>query len=65
MARVPYIETEECQACGTCEEICPEVFKVNEELGYAQVINPAGAPEDLIEEAMETCPTGCIRWVEG
>jgi len=26
-----YIDEDECIACGTCEDICPEVFKVNEE----------------------------------
>jgi ferredoxin len=31
MSRVVYIDDEECIACGSCEEICPEVFKLNEE----------------------------------
>ncbi|MEW6171742.1 MAG: ferredoxin [Bacillota bacterium] len=65
MARIPYIETSECEACGTCEAICPEVFKLNEELGCAQVLNPTGAGEDAIQEAIDSCPPGCISWVEG
>lgn len=64
MARVPYIETGDCEACGTCEAICPEVFKLNEDLGYAEVINPNGASEEAIQEAIDTCPAGCIQWVE-
>ena len=30
----------------------------------AEVILPEGGPEDCIEEAVETCPTECIRYEE-
>ena len=42
---VPYVAEDDCIACGACEEICPEVFTVNETLGFAQVMNPSGAPD--------------------
>ena len=58
----PVVVEEDCIACGACEEMCPEVFRVNESLGFAQVINPTGAHEDRIEETMEACPTNCIHW---
>ena len=60
--RFPYIEEEECIACGTCEELCPEVFRLNEGLGFAQVINPGGGSEDKIQEAIDACPVQCIHW---
>jgi ferredoxin len=28
------------------------------------VYNPAGAPEDKIEAAMDGCPAACIYWQE-
>ena len=59
---VPVIVEEECIACGSCEEICPEVFKLNESLGFAQVINPTGAPEEKIQEGIDACPVQCIHW---
>jgi ferredoxin len=62
--RIPVIVEEECIACGTCEEICPEVFRVNESLGFAQVINPDGAPEEKVQEAMDNCPVLCIHWAD-
>jgi ferredoxin len=62
MSRKVYIDEEECIGCGSCEEICPEVFELNEETETAVVIKPQGGPEDLIEEAMETCPVDCIHW---
>jgi ferredoxin len=58
----PYVVEDECIACGACEELCPEVFTVNETLGFAQVMNPTGAPEPKIQEAMDACPVQCIHW---
>jgi len=55
-----FIDEEECIGCGTCEEICPEVFRLNTETEKAEVIMPEGGPEDLIEEAIESCPASCI-----
>lgn len=62
--RVPVIDEEACIGCGACEEICPEVFKMNESLDFALVMNPGGADEAKIEEAMEACPVQCITWSE-
>jgi len=64
MARRVYIDEDECIGCGSCEEICSEVFRLNEDTEKAEVIKPEGGPEDLIEEAMETCPSECIYWEE-
>jgi len=64
MSRRVYIDEEECIGCGTCEEICPEVFKLNEKTDKAEVIDQKGAPEDQIEEAIEACPVECIHWEE-
>jgi len=64
MAKRVYIDEEECIGCGTCEEICEEVFKLNEEADTAEVIKPEGGPEDLIQEAIDSCPVECIHWEE-
>lgn len=56
-----YIDQEECVGCGSCEEICPEVFRLDTEIEKADVIMTEGGPEDLIEEAMDTCPVSCIH----
>lgn len=62
MGRKVLIDEEECIGCGSCEEICPEVFVLNEDTEKAEVINPEGGPEDLIEEAIDACPVECIQW---
>jgi len=48
MTRRVCIDSEECIGCGSCQEICPEVFKINEETEKSEVIKPEGGPEDLI-----------------
>lgn len=60
--RFPVIVEEECIACGACVEICPEVFSLNESLGFAQVLNPGGGEEEKIQEAIDACPVQCIHW---
>ena len=54
------IDEDECIGCGTCEEICPEVFKLDLDIEKAAVIMPEGGPEELIEEAIDNCPASCI-----
>jgi ferredoxin len=55
-----HIDEDECIGCGTCEELCPEVFKFNTVTEKAEVIMPEGGPQDLIEEAIDSCPASCI-----
>jgi ferredoxin len=62
--RIPKIEEDECIACGNCEAVCPEVFRLNENLGHSEVINPRGAPEEKIQEALDQCPAQCIHWAD-
>jgi ferredoxin len=52
-----------CTSCGLCEEICPEVFKVED---VATVINGVNFAdyEDKIKEAAESCPVEVIRYIE-
>jgi ferredoxin len=62
--KFPVINTDECIACGNCEAVCPEVFRLDEVLGHSEVINPHGAPGEKIQEAIDQCPVQCIHWQE-
>ena len=64
MVRRVVVDQDECIGCGTCEGICTEVFQLNEETGTSEVINPEGGPEDLIVEALDSCPVEAIHWEE-
>lgn len=53
---------EGCTACGLCEDICPEVFKMKD---ISTIIEEANYSihEDKIKEAAEKCPVEVIRYV--
>ncbi len=56
-----------CIACGTCEGICPAVFKVEEKDGrmIATVLEADYAAEKAkIDEAIGACPVQAISWEE-
>jgi ferredoxin len=55
------IDRDGCIGCGLCSEICPEVFRMDDE-GLAEVYTdpvPADA-EEAAQEAADNCPTGVI-----
>lgn len=54
---------EGCTSCGLCEDICPEVFKVD---GEAAVIEGAKftGNEAKIKDAAESCPVEIIKYKE-
>jgi ferredoxin len=62
MGKRVVIDVDECMACEACVELCPEVFEMAEDGETAVVIMPEGGDEDLIEEAMDSCPVDCITW---
>jgi ferredoxin len=64
MTRKVRVDKDECLGCGTCEGICPEVFRLNEEEGKSEVLKAEGGPEDLIQEAIDSCPVEAIHWEE-
>ena len=64
MAKKVVIDSDECVACGTCVEICPDVFKMDDSDDFAHVVLESGGPEDLIQEAIDSCPTQCISLEE-
>lgn len=52
---------EECIGCGLCADLCPEVFKMDDD-GLAVAVD-GEVPEDMIkcaEEAKDSCPTEAI-----
>ncbi|HOJ13554.1 MAG TPA: ferredoxin [Deltaproteobacteria bacterium] len=63
MGKTVFLDREECIGCGMCQDICPEVFELDEE-GKARVIKPQGGPEDLVEQAIDACPVSCIAFKE-
>lgn len=52
---------EGCTSCGLCEEICPEVFEMQEEAVVKEGVN-FNDYEDQIKEAAESCPVEVIQY---
>lgn len=57
----PKINLETCIGCGTCEALCPEVFKLKEDM-KAYVIEGVNYEDyqEKIQQAVESCPTQAI-----
>jgi ferredoxin len=54
------IDQEECIGCASCAEICLEVFGLDEDSEKAYVQEEGNAPEERIQEAIDSCPSECI-----
>jgi ferredoxin len=55
------VDQDECIGCGVCIEMCPEVFKWNDDETAVAYTNPV--PEDVrsvCQEAAESCPSEAI-----
>ncbi len=57
-----YIE-EGCTVCGLCEEICPDVFEIEDEAQVKEGADLSANEEDIIEAA-ESCPVEVIKYEE-
>ncbi|MGB9746085.1 MAG: ferredoxin [Bacteroidales bacterium] len=54
---------EGCTACGLCQDICPEVFVVEDQARVIEGVDYA-AYDAQIKEAAESCPVEVIRYEE-
>lgn len=55
-----HVDHDLCVGNGSCLRIAPRVFRHNEQR-QSEVIDPAGASEEVIMEAVLNCPVGAIR----
>ena len=55
----PVIDDSLCEGCGSCVELCPEVFEVRED-EKAYVIGPDKCNTCNCQEAVDLCPTQAI-----
>ena len=53
----------DCTACGLCEEICPEVFKMKDLATVIEGLKYSDY-EEKIKEAAKSCPVEVIRYIE-
>lgn len=59
------VDEDLCIGCGRCEEICPAVFHLDEEIAKSTVIDPdACGYTGCCEAAEENCPVDAITYKE-
>lgn len=57
------IDKNTCIDCGTCVALCPQVFKLGEG-GKTEVINQSADTPENIQNTIDSCPVGAIKWEE-
>ncbi|MGA1263353.1 MAG: ferredoxin [Prochlorothrix sp.] len=58
-----YVDELTCIGCKYCAHVATNTFYIEPNQGRSRVINQNGDPEDLIQEAIDSCPVDCIHWV--
>ncbi|CAK8711085.1 MAG: ferredoxin [Candidatus Electronema aureum] len=54
------IDTYRCSGCGTCAEMCPEVFRMDNMMEKAELVTVAPQITDAVYQAAAFCPEKCI-----
>jgi len=52
---------EGCTACALCEQICPEVFEMVEDVAKVKAGVDFNANEEKVKEAADSCPVTVIK----
>ncbi|BAS95020.1 Os05g0529700 [Oryza sativa Japonica Group] len=56
-----FVDEFTCIGCKYCANVCPNVFRIEEDYGRSRVYSQSGSTE-LIQEAIDSCPVNCIHW---
>ncbi|MEM9091140.1 MAG: ferredoxin [Cyanobacteria bacterium P01_F01_bin.53] len=59
-----YVDELACIGCTHCAHIARNTFYIEPDYGRARVISQNGDSDELIQEAMDTCPVDCIHRVD-
>lgn len=59
-----YVDETTCIGCKHCAHVAPNTFFIEADYGRSRVFNQDGESEDLVQEAIDTCPVDCIHWVD-
>ncbi len=59
-----YVDELVCIGCKHCAHVARNTFYIEPDYGRSRVVCQDGDSEDLVQEAIETCPVDCIHWVD-
>jgi ferredoxin len=59
-----YVDEITCIGCKHCAHVARNTFYIEPDYGRSRVYRQDGDSEDIIQEAIDTCPVDCIHWVD-
>jgi ferredoxin len=63
LARFTYVDENTCIGCKNCALVARNTILMEEEFGKARVFAQGGDFDELIAEAIDSCPVNCIHYV--
>ena len=58
-----WVDERKCIGCTYCSSVATNTFAMEPEQGRARAFRQDGDSQELIQEAIDTCPVDCIEWV--
>ena len=58
-----WVDQRKCIGCTYCSSVATNTFAMEPEQGRARAFRQDGDSDELIQEAIDTCPVDCIEWV--
>ncbi|MEH1872005.1 ferredoxin [Nostoc sp.] len=59
-----YVDEITCIGCKHCAHVARNTFYIEPDYGRSRVVRQDGDSEEIIQEAIDTCPVDCIDWVD-
>ncbi|MBD2356868.1 ferredoxin [Tolypothrix sp. FACHB-123] len=59
-----YVDEITCIGCKHCAHVARNTFYIEPDYGRSRVVRQDGDAEEVIQEAIDTCPVDCIHWVD-
>jgi ferredoxin len=59
-----YVDEVTCIGCKHCAHVARNTFYIEPDYGRSRVVRQDGDSEELVQEAIDTCPVDCIHWLD-
>lgn len=59
-----WVDEAACIGCRYCVHVATNTFLVDDHHGRSRAIRQNGDNNEIIQEAIDTCPVDCIHWVQ-
>lgn len=59
-----YVDEVTCIGCKHCAHVARNTFYIEPDYGRSRVVRQDGDAEEVIQEAIDTCPVDCIHWLD-